>query len=693
MSFSFFDAIHQFLQSEMFLLGVLWTGLAVVTVALFALMQTRWGRARPIRKCLILSLIAHLLLAGYAATVQIGGACESRPEPMVAQVEILTEPETPLATEEPKAARPAPWDAFATTADAPPEPEADESPRTDTPLEHEHRSAAPPARPVIPPDRTADSPTPPEAANAEPASGEIARNVSPHPAEAPPAPQKTDAPDLPSPPDLRANESDLAATPPTRPPAEAQPAEHFFQASTNDAIPLQEPSPDRATELRRTAPAGDGRPIDRIVHRTEPPPMRPSAAALVPVRPRIGSPKFHTGASAPESPDTIAPQIGRPKLPGDAARPAAKSVPAMYRMRFQENRLDAARAAGATEETEKGVDAALAWLAANQERDGRWSCKRHGGGRETKVDGSDRRQAGVKADTGVTGLALLAFLGAGNTHQTGSYRETIGRGLDYLLRSQAPNGNLRGDAGTYAGMYCHAMASLAVAEATVLTGDPELKQSLRRAVAYTLAAQDNKTGGWRYYPGDAGDTSQLGWQILLLKSAGAAGIKMPRKTRERAIRFLRSVSAGPNGGLASYRPGTRPTLSMTAEALVCREFLGMPPASPTASEAAEHLMNGLPDRGEMNLYYWYYATLGLHQLQNDQWTRWNAALQEVLLDAQRTDAAWAGSWDPVGKWGGYGGRVYSTAMGALCLEVYYRYQPLSTLEEDRVAGRRTTNER
>jgi hypothetical protein len=32
-----------------------------------------------------------------------------------------------------------------------------------------------------------------------------------------------------------------------------------------------------------------------------------------------------------------------------------------------------------------------------------------------------------------------------------------------------------------------------------------------------------------------------------------------------------------------------------------------------------------------------------------------------------------GSWDPVGAWGRDGGRVYSTALCALILEVYYRY--------------------
>ena len=115
---------------------------------------------------------------------------------------------------------------------------------------------------------------------------------------------------------------------------------------------------------------------------------------------------------------------------------------------------------------------------------------------------------------------------------------------------------------------------------------------------------------------------------------------------------------------------------MTAEALVCRQLLGMTRTNPAGQEAAEFLLQEPPGVGQTNAYYWYYATLGLFQLQGPQWERWNTGLLDSLVKSQRTDGALAGSWDPDETWGNYGGRIYNTALSTMCLEVYYRYAPL-----------------
>ena len=93
-------------------------------------------------------------------------------------------------------------------------------------------------------------------------------------------------------------------------------------------------------------------------------------------------------------------------------------------------------------------------------------------------------------------------------------------------------------------MYSHAMAAFALSEAYAMTGDARLRDGVRRAVAYTVASQDVYGGGWRYRPGDPGDTSQLGWQWMALKSAELAGIPSGEPTRQGIIRYLRSVATG-----------------------------------------------------------------------------------------------------------------------------------------------------
>jgi hypothetical protein len=78
----------------------------------------------------------------------------------------------------------------------------------------------------------------------------------------------------------------------------------------------------------------------------------------------------------------------------------------------------------------------------------------------------------------------------------------------------------------------------------------------------------------------------------------------------------------------------------------------------------------------MNFYYWYYATLALYQRQDALWDDWNRGLQAALLATQHRNGELAGSWAPDTEWGPHGGRVYSTAMATLSLEVYYRFLPL-----------------
>jgi hypothetical protein len=368
-----------------------------------------------------------------------------------------------------------------------------------------------------------------------------------------------------------------------------------------------------------------------------------------------------------------------PARAGVAAGPAGNGTggPELYSLRRAPNRLQIAQQHGAKPEVEQAVIDALRWIVENQGADGRWSAKQHEGGREIVEAGRDRSGAGGHADAGVTALALLALAASGNTHREGVHQQAVRKGVGFLLALQASDGSLGGDGEIYEYTYCHGMATLALSEILGMTDDPKLRGPVKRAIGFTLSCQDPSGGGWRYRRQEPGDTSQLGWQLMALKSAELAQIQIPAETWQGARRFLDSVAFGNHHGLAAYRPGENYTRSMTAEALACRQFLGLTPGSPTSREAGDYLLGELPGDGVANLYYWYYGTMATYQLQGEHWKRWNEALQRALLTRQRKSGPLAGSWDPDGRWDGYGGRVYSTALATLCLEAYYRFFPLN----------------
>jgi len=325
---------------------------------------------------------------------------------------------------------------------------------------------------------------------------------------------------------------------------------------------------------------------------------------------------------------------------------------------------------GATRDTAAAIEAALQWLVENQEENGSWDASLHRAGIDRQVDGQQRSSTGVNADNGITGLALLALLGDGNTHLVGSRREAVQHGLEYLLGQQTDNGSLAGNATMFARMYCHAMATVAVCEAYAMTSDERLQRCAQRAIEYTIGCQDTLTGGWRYQRSDPGDMSQFGWQVLALQSAQQAGISTPAETQRLMLKFLQSCNTGVKRGLASYRPGFGATAAMTAESLACRVWLGSQNKPEQLAEGSQYLLQRLPSIEQPDFYYWYYGSLSLRFVGGEPWERWTVALTQTLPKMQQSD----GSWAAVTKWAGYGGTVYSTAMGALCLESFYRYK-------------------
>jgi len=401
------------------------------------------------------------------------------------------------------------------------------------------------------------------------------------------------------------------------------------------------------------------------------------------------------GILTPAPIDGLTPNVVKPSLKTIRSANPSK-VPATYRLRNLARRSEIARKYGGTEASERAVESSLQWLALHQDPLGFWDadgfvrhcppgdeCGGLAGRIRIDAEGIDRKNAGIQADTGLTALAILAFLGAGYTHEEGQYADTVDRALRWLVAQQQDDGFLGGSATRYARMYCHAMATYALGEAYGMQTDPttdtRLREPLGRAVTYIVDTQNPVDGGWRYVKGQRSDMSMFGWQLMALKSAEIAGLPIPDRTKTLMIKFLKDRSLGPRGGLAAYRitePPLPPTPSMTAEALFCKQMLGIHRDNPASVEAIEYLLEHLPKRSEQNLYYWYYGTLAMFQYGGDPWRQWNERLRDLLVEDQRRTGHAAGSWDPKSPWGPYGGRVYSTALSTLCLEVYYRFLPL-----------------
>jgi hypothetical protein len=400
----------------------------------------------------------------------------------------------------------------------------------------------------------------------------------------------------------------------------------------------------------------------------------PTPADLVPL---LESPADEPSQTARVDAPADGPQT-EPSMAAESGRGGAPArVPDAYTDRTGDRRAAAAAARGGSEQTEQAVQAALDWLARTQSSDGRWNAARHGAGQGAAGSGQHRPEVGGRSDHGVTGLALLAFLGAGNTHRDGRYAAHVARGVGFLVERQRSDGSLAGDAEFFAALYCHGMATIALAECLAMSGDESLRPAVERAVRHTLAMQHPVTGGWRYAAGDRGDTSQLGWQVMAIGSAESVGVTGLETAEARAQGFLASVSSGHAGGLAAYRPGDRPSVAMTAEALFCRLLLGMPADHPATAEALGLLSRSPPTAAGYNIYTWYYATLASFHAGGPQWEAWNRHLQAAILPLQhRSGGPLDGSWDPDRIWGGHGGRIYATALATLTLEVYYRYRPL-----------------
>jgi hypothetical protein len=340
---------------------------------------------------------------------------------------------------------------------------------------------------------------------------------------------------------------------------------------------------------------------------------------------------------------------------------------------------DLLKKGGGTPESEEAVQRALKWLSIHQMPDGGWdfdleqvpACK---GKCSDSGDASEARNA-------ATAMALLPFLGAGQTHQEGQYKKTIQAGIYYLTthaKSQGNNGlSYFEPEGT---MYSHGLASIVLCEAYAMTKDRTLQPYAQGAIRFIEYAQDPSGGGWRYTERMAGDTSVVGWQIMALKSAQMAGLETRSSTMLLANKFLDTVQDD-DGAAYGYTAPTANRPATTSIGLLCRMYLGWRKQHPALKRGVAALDKLGPSiKPNADMYYNYYATQVMHHWGGNEWDRWNYRIREWLISQQSRKGHESGSWymsdstsAPKAR---AGGRLYCTSLATMILEVYYRHMPL-----------------
>lgn len=336
---------------------------------------------------------------------------------------------------------------------------------------------------------------------------------------------------------------------------------------------------------------------------------------------------------------------------------------------------------------ERAVEAGLAWLARHQLSDGRWQL--HEGYPDASL-------STLRTDAGATALALLAFLGAGQTHERGTHREVVDRGLKWLIGQQDPETgdlhDIRFDQGRYTTFYAHATGTLVLAEALAMTGDETLRAPLERAVSHLLNAQHPKFGGWRYRPMTPlmeADTSVTGLALVALHSARLAGVEVSLDDFARASGFLDRVQQ--DGG-ARYRyqpssPADSATSAVTSQALLGRLWMGWPANHPSLRRGEELLLasEGQPEwaNGHRNVVAWLFVAEFLNQYDQAAFAKWFPKVRDLVVSQQasRGSADIRGSWHPtqprgtVEEFADNAGRLYITCLCVLLLETPYRHAP------------------
>lgn len=314
-----------------------------------------------------------------------------------------------------------------------------------------------------------------------------------------------------------------------------------------------------------------------------------------------------------------------------------------------------------TVKAQVAIKRGLAWLARNQARDGSWRSTGMRGGYPTVM----------------TSLAGLALMAGGNTPVEGRYAKNVRLAVDFILRQARPSGLISSLSEEHHSMYGHGFALLFLAEAYGMEADQlrqrHIQRVLRNGVQLTVRSQ-SRQGGWLYTPESRSDEGSVTvTQIQGLRACRNAGIKVPKKTIDRAGEYIRKC-AQKDGGI-SYRVGqggSRPPITAAAVATLYNAGQYENPVAIGALKYSLRLLKKNQDnpwrvyRGH-TFYGMLYLSQALWVSGDKNWTKYFPKIREGLLARQTKSGSWQGDNT---------GYTYGTAIALFILQLPYQYLPI-----------------
>ena len=310
-----------------------------------------------------------------------------------------------------------------------------------------------------------------------------------------------------------------------------------------------------------------------------------------------------------------------------------------------------------TPATQGAIERGLQWLAGRQNDDGGFG------------------QGIQRGNAAVCGLCGMAFMSGGSTPNRGHYGRSVQRAVDYLLASAQPSGFIIEPTPTTHGpMYSHGFATLFLAECDGMAAQADLRTKLDLAVKLIVNSQ-NKEGGWRYYPKkEDADISVTVCQMMALRAASNAGIRVPKDTMEKAVKYVADCQNHDGGFVYQLSAGGESAFPRSAAALVALNSANIYQASAEGEKITrglDYLARFRPEQGVARReqyfeYGHYYAVQAMWQAGGERWARWYPAVRDELIARQGPDGSWTSAY----------GAEYATAMCLMVLQMPENQLPI-----------------